>query len=124
MSEDTQVPARSVVAVVNDLMFGSKIRAAAQQLDVPLSFARNADSLREQAPRAWLLLLDLNTRWLNAPEEIRALKADPATQHLRIVAFGSHLAAEALTAARAAGADRVMANSAFVQVLPNLLRTE
>ena len=123
MTKDTETPRATVLAVVNDLMFGSRIRAAALQLGIPIAFARTSAALREQAADASLILLDLNTRWLRPDEEIRALKTHAATQHARIIAFGSHLSVESLTAARAAGADRVMANSAFVQALPELLRS-
>jgi CheY-like chemotaxis protein len=122
MTTDTDSAPRAVVVVVNDLMFGSRVRAAAEQEGVPVAFARSSEALHAQATSAELVLLDLNTRWLRAAEEIRALKANAATQHVRIIAFGSHLSVESLTAAREAGADRVMANSAFVQLLPELLR--
>lgn len=123
MTKDTDPQRRTVIAVVNDLMFGSRVRAAAEQHGIPVAFARSSQALHEQASGASLILLDLNTRWLRPAEEIRALKANAATRHVRIIAFGSHLSVESLTAARAAGADRVMANSAFVQALPDLLRS-
>jgi hypothetical protein len=50
------------------------------------------------------------------------LKADPELRTLLVVAFGSHLDREALQAARSAGADRVLARSAFVRELQPLLR--
>jgi CheY-like chemotaxis protein len=121
MTKDAANQQPRVCAVVNDLMFASKIRAAADQLAIPIAFARTSAALHEHAATASLLLLDLNTRWLNPASEIRALKANPATQHLRIIAFGSHTDSATLTAAREAGADRVMANSAFVGALQGLL---
>ena len=123
MTKDTEMSRPGVLVVVNDLMFGSRVRAAAQQQGIAIAFARSSATLHEQAAHASLLLLDLNARWLRPAEEIRALKANAATQHVRIIAFGSHLSVESLTAAREAGADRVMANSAFVQALPELLRS-
>jgi CheY-like chemotaxis protein len=113
---------RFVLAVVNDLMFGSRIRGAADNLGVRVIFARSAAALEEQAPLARLILLDLGTRWLDPARHIVALKASAATAPVPIVAFGSHVETEILTAARAAGAERVLARSAFVKVLPQLLR--
>ena len=112
---------RTIVAVVNDLMFGSRIRAAAQQAGVNAVFVRNAVDLSARASAADLVVLDLDTRWLDAPAAIGSLKADPATAAVQIVAFGPHVDGDALTAARAAGADRVLARSAFVKLLPDLL---
>lgn len=122
MSAPPDEAGRAVVAVVNDLMFGSRIRGAASQVGVAVVFARSSDALHEQAAGAGLVLVDLDTRWLDVDADIRRLKTDAATSSATIVAFGSHLQTEILTAARAAGADRVMARSAFVKVLPELLR--
>lgn len=109
------------VALAADLMFASRIRGAAQAAgrDVKLATGEAAleDAVRAGAP---LVLLDLGRRG-DMPALIRRLKADPATASVTVVAFGSHVDAVALTAARAAGADRVMARSAFVKALPGLL---
>jgi CheY-like chemotaxis protein len=113
---------RTVVAVVDDLMFGSRIRAAAKQAGVRAVFVRNAEDLVSRAAGADLVLLDLNTRWLDAPAAVRSLKANAATATVRVVAFGPHVEGDALTAARKAGADQVLARSAFVKLLPDLLR--
>lgn len=112
---------RTVIAVVDDLMFGSRIRSAAGQAGVTTVFVRAAGDLAARAVGADLILLDLATRWLDAPVVIRALKADPLTAAVPIVAFGPHVEADALMAARTAGADRVVARSAFVRMLPELL---
>lgn len=103
-------------------MFGSRIRAAAQQAGVSAVFVRSPNELAVRGAQADLILLDLETRWLDAPASIAGLKADPATESVPIVAFGSHVAGAALLAARAAGADRVLARSAFVKALPDLMR--
>jgi CheY-like chemotaxis protein len=119
--QDTDVT-RTVIAVVSDLIFGARIRSAAQDAGASASFVRNTAALFEAAAGADMILLDLDTRWLDAPAAIAALKQNPATSGVDIVAFGPHVAADALTAARAAGADRVLARSAFVRVLPDLMR--
>ena len=103
-------------------MFGSRIRAAAEHAGVTALFVRSAAELLAKAPAAHLILLDLETRWLDAPASITALRADASTAGMRIVAFGSHVDGAALVAARKAGADRVLARSAFVTVLPELMR--
>jgi CheY-like chemotaxis protein len=115
-------PSRTIVAAVSDLMFGSRIRAAAQQAGVSAVFVRSPNELAVRGAQADLILLDLETRWLDAPASIAGLKADAATESVPIVAFGSHVAGAALLAARAAGADRVLARSAFVKALPDLMR--
>jgi CheY-like chemotaxis protein len=119
--EDTRSN-RTVVAAVDDLMFGSRIRAAAQQAGVSAMFVRNAEDLVAHAAGADLVLLDLNARWLDVPAAIRSLKGDAATASVPVVAFGPHVDGDSLVAAREAGADRVLARSAFVRSLADLLR--
>lgn len=119
--EDT-TRSRTVVAAVNDLMFGSRIRGAAEQAGVRSVFVRTREDLLLRAAEADLVLLDLETRWLDAPSAIRALKQDAATAPVTVVAFGSHVDGAALKEARAAGADRILARSAFVEALRDLLR--
>lgn len=114
--------ARKVVAAVNDLMFGSRIRSAAEHAGISALFVRSEDHLHAAAADADVVLLDLETRWLDVPAAIRALKAAAATAAVPVIVFGSHVEGDALHAARAAGADRVLARSAFVKLLPDLLR--
>lgn len=120
MSRQSGAPA-AVVAAVADLIFGARIRAAAADAGRELVFARTPGELAAAAAGASLVLLDLDARWLDAPPSIRALRADEAAAGARIVAFGSHVRTEVLAAAREAGADRVLARSAFVKELPALL---
>lgn len=69
---------------------------------------------------ASLVLVDLGHRAADPVGAIRALRARSPVP--RIVAFGSHVDAETLSAAREAGADRVLARSAFSARLAELLR--
>jgi len=94
-------------------MFRSRIEATAEAAGAPLTVAR------EVTPEGieTLALVDLGTE--GALEAIRALKArSPAPV---VVAFGAHRDVERLAAARAAGADQVLARSAFVEKLPALV---
>lgn len=109
-----------MVAAVNDLMFASRIRGAAEHTQATVRFVRSEADLLDAARTAALVLLDLETRWLDAPRVIQLLRADMASA-AQVVAFAPHVNTEALTAARDAGADRVLARSAFVRLLPDLL---
>lgn len=113
---------RTLVAAVNDLMFGSRIRSAAEHAGVTVVFVRTPADLAARGAEADLILLDLDTHWLDAPSAIASLKADRVAAAVPVVAFGAHVDGEALIAARTAGAERVLARSAFVRVLPELLR--
>lgn len=112
-----------VVAAVDDLLFASKLRTAARQLDVALVFARTPDDIlaavREHAPQ--LLILDLNGTRMAPLETLRAVKGDAALSQVPVVGYVSHVDVDLVAAAHAAGADRVMARSQFVAQLPDLL---
>jgi CheY-like chemotaxis protein len=112
-----------ILALVADLMFSSRIRAAGSASGVEVRFARTAGDAAEQARalRPSLVLLDLNAAPLAPLDTIARFKADPALAGVRIVGFVSHVQADLVEAARAAGIDQVMARSAFVSKLPELL---
>jgi DNA-binding NarL/FixJ family response regulator len=110
-----------IIAVVDDLLFGSKIRAAARTAGATISFARGRDAIagavRENVPE--LILIDLEGQSGDAIEMIRLIRAE-AGAGARIIGFGSHVNVERLEAAKQAGADQALARSAFVNILPRL----
>ena len=105
----------SVVALVTDLMFSTKISSTGAAVNVPVRVVRTADELE---PGAALLLVDLDAEdAMAAIERCRTMIPAP-----RIIAFGPHVRADLLAAAREAGADEVLPRSAFVARLPDLLK--
>jgi DNA-binding NarL/FixJ family response regulator len=108
------------VAVVTDLIFATKMSSTATTLGARLSIARSIPRLREllgQSPG--IVIVDLDLDGVDAIEAIGVCRAAAAPP--RIVAYVSHVRADLVTAARAAGADEVLARSAFVARLPGLL---
>jgi len=111
-----------ILAALDDLMFTSRIRAAAQGVGAEVRFAKTpaeAVAAARQGPR--LVLLDLSARGLDPMAVLAQLKSDPDLARLRVVGFVSHVQSDVIAAARAAGIDEVMARSAFVARLPHLL---
>lgn len=111
------------LALVADLIFASRIRGVAAQVGAEVITVGTPEALLQNARerRPGLILVDLDTRVGDAPALINELKGDENLRDVRVIAFGSHLDREALQAARAAGADRVLARSAFVRELQSLL---
>jgi PleD family two-component response regulator len=113
-----------IVAVVDDLMFTSKIRAAAAQLGVVVTFARSHDaalaSIREDMPA--LVVLDLNSPRTDPLGIVTSMRADAELRAIPTVGFVSHVQTELIDAARAAGVNEVLARSAFTQRLPEILQ--
>lgn len=111
--QDDLAPA--VAALVADLIFASRIRGVAPEART----VQRAEQLDPAVgPGTRLVLVDLHAR--GAVDAIARLRA--AGTDAEIVAFGSHVETGALQAAKAAGADRVLARSSFVRELPALVR--
>jgi hypothetical protein len=107
-----------VLVLVRDLIFASRITATASSLGVPVTLVRDAAKLPRDAG-ASLLIVDLNLD--GAIDAARDWKS--ATRGA-ITGFVSHVDTATIAAARAAGVDRVLARSRFVELLPALLRGE
>jgi DNA-binding NarL/FixJ family response regulator len=104
-----------IAAFVDDLLFRSKLRAVAAHTGAEVTFFRDAGDAALGS--ATMAIVDLDGP--NAIAAVSALTA--AWPSLRIVGFVSHVNAERIREARAAGATEIMARSAFVNALPELL---
>mgnify|MGYP003579393483 CR=1 FL=1 len=115
-----------VVAAVDDFLFRSKIRATAKHAGVDISFAKNAGEIIEMARtlKPSMVIFDLNSGSLDPIETIRTMKTEPALAGIRTLGFVSHVDADRIHAARTAGADEVMARSAFAGNLADILLTD
>ncbi|MGH9470460.1 MAG: hypothetical protein ACRD1N_08980 [Terriglobia bacterium] len=112
--------AGSILVVVEDLFFFSRIQQTAQQLGVSIEPAppeKLLERLRQGPARA--IFVDLNHRSGLALDSIRELKSEGIA--VPVIGFLSHVQGDLAAAARAAGCDRVMARSAFTQKLSELL---
>ncbi len=122
MSDAQQSP---LLALVDDLFVRGRIDAAAEATGVDVHYVATLQDVREAArarpPRA--LLVGMATTRRPWAELIREVKADADLASIYVLAFGPHLNLDLRARALEAGADRVLANSAFVRVLPTLLTT-
>jgi CheY-like chemotaxis protein len=111
-----------ILVVVEDLIFLSKVQQTARQVGVliePVEISKLQERLLESTPRA--VIVDLNLRSGRAVEAAEAIKSNPATSHVQVVGFLSHVQADLARQAREARLDLVLARSAFTQQLPELL---
>jgi len=111
-----------ILAMVDDLLFLSKIQQTAQHLGVMVRSARPADLPKlaiDSAPNA--LIIDLNHRSGKALEILYALKSNLKTRDIAVIGFVSHVQTDLISSARDAGCDLTLARSAFVRQLPSLL---
>jgi CheY-like chemotaxis protein len=112
-----------ILAVVDDLMFSSKIKTAANQLGVDLRFSRSVagalETMRKNATT--MVILDLNNPRIDALAIVAAMKDDPALASIQTVGYASHVAADVISAARQAGVGEVLARSAFSAQIGDIL---
>ena len=112
-----------IVCVVDDLLFSVKISTAAKALGVEMYFERSAEMvvprIREKRPS--LVIFDLNSGKLKPIDAVLAMKQDEALKSVPTLGFVSHVDAETIAAARAAGFDQVLARSTFSERLGDIL---
>jgi CheY-like chemotaxis protein len=112
-----------ILVVADDLLFRSKISTTAKSLNVVVRAATTPEAAveRARADRPTLVLLDLDGQ-KPAPFEVLArFAADPVLRTLPTVGFVSHVHADLVHKARTLGIGTVLARSAFVAQLPDLL---
>ena len=106
------------LSISDDLIFASKIAATARAKGFAVVSARSGQAALIAATQAPpnAVIVDLNNPGLKIGELIEGLReACPAMP--RLIAYGSHVDAESLKAAKQAGCDHVMARSQFVKQL-------
>ncbi|MBL8868111.1 MAG: hypothetical protein KF873_05465 [Gemmataceae bacterium] len=103
----------------DDLIFTSRILATARAHGLAMTAAKTQDALlakTKDAPPTGVIL-DLH----NPTLDLSALLSELKSLGTRVIAYGSHVDAERLKAARATGCDLVLPRSAFVEKLENEL---
>lgn len=109
-----------VLVAVRDLVFRSKISAAAERLGVPVRVAPRGAPLSQAARELGegTILADLGEP--GVLDEVRAAKA---AAKVRVVGFLGHLQGDLARAAEEAGVDEVLTRGQFTQRLDELLRS-
>src|SRR5688572_24672902 len=102
----------------DDLIFFSRVSGSARAAGLSVRMVRSATDLiaaaRAEPPRG--IIIDVHNPGLELPALLAELKeACPAMP--RVTAYGSHVEAAVLRAAREAGCDRVLPRSQFVKEL-------
>jgi CheY-like chemotaxis protein len=114
---DTNAPVGILLS--DDLIFTSRVTGEARALGFTIKPARSVETLlalARQQPTA-CVLIDLANPGLSVPDLVRQLR-EAGTPLPRVVAYGSHVDAAGLRAAREAGCDLVLPRSKFVEELP------
>jgi len=102
----------------DDLIFFSRVSGAARAAGLSVRMVRTAADLVAAAPTSPPagVILDVHNPGLDLPALLAELKQVCPTMP-RVTAYGSHVEAAVLRAARHAGCDRVLPRSQFVEEL-------
>lgn len=114
---------KKVLAVVDDLFFTVKISDIAKRSGMDIEFIKSEKDVLEKAKdKPTLIILDLNFQAVKPLALIAKLKGTPELQKISVIAYLSHVQGELKQKAHDAGADMVLARSAFSQNLPQILK--
>lgn len=109
----------AVLAVVEDLLFRSKLETAARLMNVPLQSASAAGVL--PPGNSWtVVVVDLGVTRIDPLALVAELRR--VAPHASLVAFGAHVDQARLDAARAAGYAHVLSHAELMARLPNVLQ--
>jgi PleD family two-component response regulator len=113
-----------ILAVLDDLMFTSKIKTAATQLGLSVTFARSSaaalDEMRRSPPS--LVIFDLNNPRTDPLGTVSVMLGDPVLAGVPTVGYASHVDTNLIEAARQAGVGEVLARSTFTMRLGDILK--
>jgi DNA-binding NarL/FixJ family response regulator len=110
----------TVLVAIHDLMFSSKVTAAARGKPNVSYLPRGTkivDHVRATKPE--VMLVDLASANLDAINAVKTLKGEGIA--LTVVGYVDHTREDVMQAAQAAGVDRVMSKGEFARRLPELL---
>jgi PleD family two-component response regulator len=114
---------RTVMAVVDDMFFASKIQATAKAVGAIVRFPRTLEAAREAASEEIpdLVIVDLHNQRLSPIELAREFKTNVRLQGVPLLGFFSHVHVELKTQAAEVGYDQILPRSIFARDLADIL---
>src|ERR1700733_9301999 len=115
---------KKILAVVEDLLFTVKISDAAKRAGLEVEFVKSERDVIEKATheKPLLIILDLNFTAVQPLKLISKMKNNGEMKQISVIGDLSHGQGELHHQAQEAGANIVMARSAFSQNLPQILK--
>ena len=115
---------KKILAAVEDLMFTVKISDAAKRAGLDVEFVKSERDVIDKAEseKPLLIILDLNFSAVQPLKLISKMKNDGEMKQISVIGYLSHVQGELKQQAQEAGANIVMARSAFSQNLPQILK--
>jgi CheY-like chemotaxis protein len=117
--------ATKILALVSDLLFTVKINEAAKRNGMQIDYVKNDEdflSRLKEKPSPQLVIMDLNIGSASPVELIEKIKQSDETKAISVLGYVSHVQGDLKVKAQEAGADAVLARSAFSQNLAQILK--
>ena len=111
-----------VTAIINDLIFMTKIRNTAEYFGMSVGFVGNPDQIDFYLKGCELILIDLENDFVDSINLIEKLKGNPATASIKLIAYLSHANTPLKAQALAAGSDEVISRFEFNSNLREILQ--
>ena len=103
----------NIPAIVNDLAFMTKIRNTAEYFGISVGFVGGEDQIDRYAKDSELIVIDLESDFIDPVNTIERLKANPQTASTKLIAYISHVISSVKAQALAAGRDEVLSRFEF-----------
>lgn len=104
-----------ILVAVNDLFFYTKIRDALKPMGVTIERARSQEEVPAKAasmvPAA--VIINMNDEALDAFKALEAVKADPLTKQIPILAFVNHEEVDTWRCAKELGVSKIVSRNEF-----------
>jgi PleD family two-component response regulator len=115
---------KKILAVVEDLLFTVKISDAAKRAGLEVEFLKSEKDVIDKATheKPLLIILDLNFSAVEPLNLISKLKSNGEMKQISVIGYLSHVQGELKQQAQEAGANIVIARSAFSQNLQQILK--
>ena len=115
---------KKILAVVEDLLFTVKISDAAKRAGLEVEFVKSERDVIDKATneKPLLIILDLNFSAVQPLKLISKVKSNGEMKQISVIGYLSHVQGELKQQAQDAGANMVMARSAFSQNLQQILK--
>ncbi|HEY9165488.1 MAG TPA: hypothetical protein VIS48_04950 [Candidatus Kryptonia bacterium] len=112
-----------VTAIVNDLIFMTKIRNTAEYFGLSVGFAGTDHQVQFYLKDCALVLIDLENEFLDSLGFVEGLKKNDSTSSIRVVAYLSHVNTPLKAQAIVAGCDEVLSRFEFNSSIREILQS-
>ncbi len=111
-----------ITAIVNDLIFMTKIRNTAEYFGLSVAFVGNEGQVDHYLKDCELIVIDLENDFVDSLGLIERLKKDPGTSSIKLIGYMSHVNTPLRAQALVSGCDGVLSRFEFNSSVREILQ--